>query len=97
MADEQERWQVQRQHSQYYLRLLAAQEEPLQRQQQRTALDIIRSDFGRVMRKLGFRGQFTRAFFLARWCFRDRTVVDTRLFGSVFSIPTTRALPLPAS
>jgi predicted ATPase len=47
-VDEHEQHQVQRQHSDYYLRLLGAQEERLQSQQQRTALDILRSDFANI-------------------------------------------------
>ncbi|MCE7979599.1 MAG: hypothetical protein DYG89_00285 [Caldilinea sp. CFX5] len=36
------------QHSRYYLRRLGEQEAPLQNQQQRTALDIIRADFANI-------------------------------------------------
>ncbi|MFN8490783.1 MAG: tetratricopeptide repeat protein [Caldilineaceae bacterium] len=48
MVDEPAQRQVQRQHSGYYLQLLAAQEEPLQSPQQRTALGILRTDFANI-------------------------------------------------
>jgi len=47
-VNEQEQRKVQRQHSRYYLHLLSAQEERLQSQQQRTALDILCADFANI-------------------------------------------------
>jgi predicted ATPase len=48
MTDVETQRQVQRQHSSYYLHLLGEQEERLQSQQQRTALDILRADFANI-------------------------------------------------
>jgi len=47
-VDDQEQRQAQRQHSRYYLHLLSTQEQPLQRPQQRSALEIIRADFANI-------------------------------------------------
>lgn len=47
-ADMETQRQMQRQHSSYYLCLLGEQEERLQSQQQRSALDIIRADFANI-------------------------------------------------
>ena len=47
-VNEQERGEAQRQHSRYYLHLLSAQEERLQSQQQRTALDLLGVDFANI-------------------------------------------------
>lgn len=46
--DEQAQRQIRRQHSRYYLTLLGKQEQPLQGQQQRAALDTIRSEIENI-------------------------------------------------
>lgn len=47
-TNEQERQRVAQQHSRYYLRLLGEQEERLQSQEQRAALDLLRADFANI-------------------------------------------------
>ncbi|MEZ4679983.1 MAG: hypothetical protein R2932_37760 [Caldilineaceae bacterium] len=53
MMDAQTQRQVQRRHSGYYLHLLAAQEEPLQRPLQAAALDLLRADFANIKGRPG--------------------------------------------
>jgi predicted ATPase len=47
-GNEQEQREVQCRHSWYYLHLLGEQEKPLQSQQQRSALEILRADFANI-------------------------------------------------